>query len=272
LIFSSYRNEIKKLVNEDDAIVGFFAFGQPLTRTVVGRSIGQFYGFVTDGLFRSQEELDNGPIPEQNVNAQNPEFTGTWLGDIRFKDLDGDGVITDDDRTFIGDPNPDFTFGLTNTFSYKNFDLNVFFQGAVGGDIYNLTAIQLYNGDSNGLTDVLNSWTPENTDTDIPRAAIRGRERSSRFVEDGSYMRLKNVALGYTLDNSKLRNIGFSSARLTLSAQNLLTFTNYSGLDPEVSYFGSGGESLGDDNVIQGHDFGNYPNVKSITVGVNLKF
>ena len=132
--------------------------------------------------------------------------------------------------------------------------------------------MQLYNGDSNGLTDVLNSWTPTNTDTDIPRAAIRGRERSSRFVEDGSYLRLKNVSLGYNLPTATLGKAGISSARLTVSAQNLLTFTNYTGLDPEVSYFGSGGESSGDDNVVQGHDYGNYPNLRSITVGVNLKF
>ena len=139
-------------------------------------------------------------------------------------------MINDNDRQIIGDPNPDFTFGITNNFTYKNIDLNIFFQGAVGGDIYNLTAVQLYNGDSNGLTDVLNSWTPQNTDSNIPRAAIRGRELSSRFVEDGSYVRLKNVALGYNFSNKMMQNIGFSSARLSVSAQNLLTLTGYSGL------------------------------------------
>jgi len=119
---------------------------------------------------------------------------------------------------------------------------------------------------------LLNSWTPDNTNTDIPRAAIRGRERSSRFVEDGSYVRLKNVALGYNLPTGFLQNSGISSVRISVSAQNILTFTNYSGLDPEVSYFGSGGGSRGDDNVIIGHDFGNYPNLRSLTVGLNLKF
>ena len=201
------------------------------------------------------------PIPGEPLFAEVADEDGNF-----------DGVIDDNDRQIIGDPNPDFTFGASNTFSYKAFDLNIFFQGAVGGDIFNLTAVQLYNGDSNGLTDVLNSWTPENTDTDIPRAVIRGRERSSRFVEDGSYLRLKNVALGYNLPTGMMRKIGFASGRLAVSGQNLLTFTNYSGLDPEVSYFGSGGESRGDDNVIQGHDFGNYPNLRSITFGINLKF
>ena len=122
------------------------------------------------------------------------------------------------------------------------------------------------------MTELLNSWTPQNTDTDIPRAAIRGRERSTRFVEDGSYARLKNIALGYSLPDNLMRNIGFSSARLSISAQNILTLTNYSGPDPEVSFFGSGGESRGDDNAIIGHDFGNYPNVQSLTFGLNLRF
>ena len=112
----------------------------------------------------------------------------------------------------------------------------------------------------------------DSTNTDIPRAAIRGRERSSRFVEDGSYVRLKNIALGYNLPTGFLKNSGISSVRISVSAQNILTITDYSGLDPEVSYFGSGGENRGDDNVVIGHDFGNYPNLRSLTVGLNLKF
>jgi TonB-linked SusC/RagA family outer membrane protein len=276
LNYARNRNEVVELSGGSEIIgsgaPGYFAGGSTYVLRE-GEPLGQFYGLNYQGVYQGGELPANTALTGFSFDGDGNPIPGEPLfTDVPDEEGNLDGIIDDNDRQIIGDPNPDFTFGLTNTFSYKNFDLNVFFQGAVGGDIYNLTAIQLYNGDSNGLTDVLNSWTPENTDTDIPRAAIRGRERSSRFVEDGSYMRLKNVALGYTLDNSKLRNIGFSSARLTLSAQNLLTFTNYSGLDPEVSYFGSGGESLGDDNVIQGHDFGNYPNVKSITVGVNLKF
>ena len=238
-----------------------------------GEALGLFWGLDYQGVYQggdipegtalsgtSFDENDN-PIPGEPLFAEVADEEGNF-----------NGIIDDNDRQIIGDPNPDFTFGITNTFTYKSFDLNIFFQGAVGGDIYNLTAVQLFNGDSNGLTDVLNSWTPENTDTDIPRAVIRGRERSSRFVEDGSYLRLKNIALSYSLPTGMLQNAGISSARLSISAQNLLTFTNYSGLDPEVSYFGSGGESSGDDNVIQGHDYGNYPNLRSITFGVNLKF
>jgi len=238
-----------------------------------GEPLGQFWGLDYQGVYQGGAiptgtalaavsfDGDGNPIPGEPLFAEVADEEGNF-----------NGLIDDSDRQIVGDPNPDFTFGLTNDFTYKKFDLNVFFQGAVGGDIYNLTAVQLYNGDSNGVTDVLNSWTPQNTDTDIPRASIRGRERSSRFVEDGSYVRLKNIALGYGLPTNLLENVGISAARLSISAQNILTLTNYSGLDPEVSYFGSGGESRGDDNVILGHDYGNYPNLRSITLGLNLKF
>jgi len=275
--FARNRNQVVEL-SAGTEIIGSGAPGYFSGATTYilreGEPLGQFWGLDYQGVYQG------GAIPEGTALA-GVSFDGDGNGipgEPLFADLPDeeglfDGVIDDNDRQIIGDPNPDFTFGFTNNLTFKNLDLNIFFQGAVGGDIYNLTAIQLYNGDSNGLTDVLNSWTPSNTDTDIPRAVIRGRERSSRFVEDGSYMRLKNVALGYSLPvGSVLEKVGFTSARLSVSAQNLLTFTNYSGLDPEVSYFGSGGESSGDDNVIQGHDYGNYPNLRSLTFGVNLKF
>ena len=276
LNYARNRNQVVELSSGKELIgsgaPGYFS-GATTYILREGEAIGLFWGLNYQGVYQggdipagtavagSSKDPEGNPIPGEPLFAEVADEEGNF-----------NGIIDDNDRQIIGDPNPDFTFGLTNTFSYKNFDLNIFFQGAVGGDIYNLTAIQLYNGDSNGLTDVLNSWTPTNTDTDIPRAIVRGRERSSRFVEDGSYLRLKNVALGYVLPTGMLQNVGFSSARISLSAQNILTLTGYSGLDPEVSYFGSGGESSGDDNVIQGHDYGNYPNLSSITFGLNLKF
>ena len=134
----------------------------------------------------------------------------------------------------------------------------------------NLTAVQLFNGDSNATTDILNSWTPTNTDTNIPRAKLRGKQISSRFVEDGSYIRLKNIALGYNIPSEAIEKLGVSSIRLAISAQNLLTFTNYSGLDPEVNFLGSGGS--GSQNTFNGFDFGNYPTMKSVNFSVNLRF
>ena len=276
LNYARNRNEVVALSGGSEIIgsgaPGYFS-GATTYILREGSPLGQFWGLQYEGVYQGGEipagtalaavsfdENDN-PIPGEPLFAEVADEEGNFNGEI-----------DDNDRQIIGDPNPDFTFGVSNTISYKSFDLNIFFQGAVGGDIYNLTAIQLYNGDSNSVTDILNSWTPDNTDTDIPRAVIRGRERSSRFVEDGSYLRLKNIALGYNLPTNLLSNAGIASARIAVSAQNLLTFTNYSGLDPEVSYFGSGGERRGDDNVIVGHDFGNYPNLRSVTVGLNLKF
>ncbi len=276
LNFARNRNQVVELSSGTEILAsaapGYFAGGNTyLLRE--GEAIGLFWGLDYQGVYQGGAIPEGTALEDRSFDDDGNPIPGEPL----FTDLaDDEGVfdgrIDDNDRQIIGDPNPDFTFGITNNFTYKNFDLNIFFQGAVGGDIYNLTAVQLFNGDSNGLTDLLDAWSPTNTDTDIPRAAIRGRERSSRFVEDGSYVRLKNVALGYNLSNRTMQRIGFSSARLSVSAQNLLTFTNYSGLDPEVSYFGSGGESRGDANVVQGHDFGNYPNLRSITLGINLQF
>ena len=276
LNFARNRNKVVALSGGSEILgsgaPGYFSGGNTYILRE-GEALGLFWGLDYQGVYQGGD-LPAGTAVQESSNDEdgNPIPGEPLFTEVADEEGNFNGAIDDNDRMIIGDPNPDFNFGITNTFTYKNFDLNIFFQGAVGGDIYNLTAVQLYNGDSNGLTDVLNSWTPQNTDTDVPRAAVRGRERSSRFVESGSYVRLKNVALGYTLPTGVFEKVGLGSARLTISAQNLLTFTNYSGLDPEVSYFGSGGESSGDDNVIQGHDFGNYPNLRSFTFGLNLKF
>ncbi len=275
--FSRNRNKIVALSGGSEILgsgaPGYFAGGNTYILRE-GEALGLFWGLDYQGVYQGGAIPDGTALLESSLDEDGNAIPGEpMFAEVLDEEGSFNGVIDDNDRQIIGDPNPDFNFGITNTFTYKNFDLNIFFQGAVGGDIYNLTAVQLYNGDSNGLTDVLNAWTPENTNTDIPRAGIRGRERSSRFVEDGTYVRLKNLSLGYSLPtNNILQKAGISSARLSISAQNLLTFTNYSGLDPEVSYFGSGGERSGDDNVIQGHDFGNYPNLRSFTFGVNLRF
>ncbi len=276
LNYARNRSEVIELSSTKELLgsgaPGYFSGGTTYVLRE-GEPIGLFWGLDYQGVYQGGSIPEGTALMSASFDDDGNAIPGEPLfAEVADEEGNFDGMIDDNDRQVIGDPNPDFTFGMTNTFTYKNFDLNVFFQGAVGGDIYNLTAVQLYNGDSNSVTDILNSWTPENTNTDIPRAAIRGRERSSRFVEDGSYLRLKNVALSYILPSGILQTIGVSSARLSISAQNLLTFTNYSGLDPEVSYFGSGGESRGDDNVIIGHDFGNYPNLRSITLGANLKF
>ena len=262
--WSTNKNEFVTLLNGQDifqnAAPGYF--NVPRTHILrEGEAVGVFWGYEYQGVYQG------GDLP-----AGTAVFEGAEAGDQLFSDIDGSGVITTDDQMIIGDPNPDFTMGISNNFTFKNFDLNVFFQGAFGGDVMNLTNVQLFNGDSNGPIELLDSWTPTNTDTDIPRAALRGKQITSRFVEDGTYLRLKNLSLGYNLPSDLTDRLNIGHARISISGQNLLTLTDYSGLDPEVSYFGGGGQTGGEANTVQGFDFGNYPTIKSFNFSLNLKF
>jgi len=272
-IFSAYRNEITELVNKDDAIIGFFAFGQPLTRSVVGQPLGQFYGFVTDGLFRSEEELNGAAIPEENINSMQPKFNGTWVGDIRFKDLDEDGKITDNDRTFIGSPHPDFTYSITNNFKLGVFDLSIFLQGSYGNEVYNWTRT-LTEGMTlpfnNQSTDVVNRFAVSNPNGILPRYAPgnpNGNNRiSDRFIEDASYLRIQNITFGCTLPSTMLgKNSFINQLRIYGSIQNLYTFTNYTGYDPEVG-------SYNQNAILTGIDFGRYPTPRTVSIGFNVQF
>ena len=265
--WSTNKNKVVSLINGidvlQDAAPGYFSVANThILRE--GEAVGLFYGYEYQGVYQG------GDLPAGTALANAPL---NQAGDPLFTDVDGSGTISTSDKKIIGDPNPDWNMGITNNFSYKDFDLNIFFQGAYGGDVFNLTNVQLFNGDSNALRDVLDAWTPTNTDTNIPRVvASRGREISSRFVEDGSYIRLKNIALGYNLPADITEKLGLDNLRLSISAQNLLTFTDYSGLDPEVSYFGSGGGNTGSTNTTQGFDFGNYPTIQSVNFSLNVKF
>ena len=265
-VFSKNKNTVVKLINGVD----YFRNGAPSYFSVdnnsllrEGEEVGLFYGFDYAGVYQG------GAVP-----AGTATFSGGVAGDPLFKDLDDNGDITNDDRKIIGNPNPDFTWGITNTFRYKNLDLNIFFQGSQGGEIFNMTNVQLNNGDANTTYDYYNdAWTPTNTNTDEPRVGNNSfREISSRFIEDGSYVRLKNIALGYTFDSEMLEKIGVENLRLSVSAQNLLTFTKYSGLDPEVNYFGASGNNNTSSNTVRGFDFGNYPTVRSVSFSLSAKF
>jgi TonB-linked SusC/RagA family outer membrane protein len=229
--------------------------GDPIVRYDAGQPFGSFFGYVADGLFQTADEVKAGAKQE----------SGTAPGDIRFKDLNGDGVINAADRTFIGRPNPNFSFGITNTFNYKGFDLSVFINGAQGNQIYNqnryLLESALY-GSFSGGTITLNRWTGPGTSNDVPRAIDSDPNRnlrvSSHFVEDGSFVRLKNVTLGYTLPQSVLSRISSKQIRLYVTGQNLITLTHYTGFDPEVS--------------ASGVDLGIYPQARVFTGGVNIGF
>ncbi|GHB87030.1 SusC/RagA family TonB-linked outer membrane protein [Persicitalea jodogahamensis] len=220
--------------------------------------VGSFYGYVYEGVYQQGDNFLPGGGFEQVAGGE------------KFADLNGDGRLSAEDRQIIGDPNPRYTWGLNNDFSYKGFSLNVFFQASVGGDILNLTRLELdrLNGTTNATTDALRRWTPTNTDTDIPKATDNRNSRiSTRFVEDGSYVRLKNLTVGYDFALGLLSKLGIQKARLYVSAQNILTFTKYKGVDPEVA-FNSDGTASG--NINLGLDYGSYPNIKSVTFGVNL--
>ncbi len=270
-IFSKNINSVVALVDGAD----WFGNGAPSyfshDRSFIlreGEEVGLFWGYKYAGVYQG------GETPEGTAT-----ISGGVAGDPLFYDLadengNYDGTIDDGDRTIIGNPNPDFTWGITNNFTYKNFDLSIFLQGSQGGDIFNMTNVQLFNGDANTTKDYYkNAWTTSNTNTNHPRVGNNSfREISSRFVEDGSYIRLKNIAVGYNLPSNLAQKIGAERVRLSVSAQNLLTITDYSGLDPEVNYYGSEGDNDTSSNTVRGFDFGNYPTVRSVSFSLNLTF
>lgn len=230
----------------------------------VGSPLGNFYGRVTDGIFQNQAEVD---ASAQKGNAK--------PGDIRYKDLNGDGVINDNDRDIIGNSNPNSFGGFNNTFSYKGFDLNIFVQGTFGNDLLNYGSFDLVNltGGSNQSARVLDRWTPTNPSNTIPRANSAGGSRilSTFQIEDASYLRFKNISLGYALPRTLLDRLAISSARVYVTAQNWFTITKYTGYDPEVNRYGGTSTSQGP-SLSQGLDYGAYPSAKTVLVGLNLKF
>lgn len=265
--FSTNKNTVLSLGDNNEPI---FSSGSAGIRHVtrVGDPIGSYFGFVVDGIYQNQADITNSP---RDTQAPNPA-----PGDLKFKDINGDGVITPADRTVIGSYFPDFTWGLTNTFRYAGFDLNVLIQGVEGNEILNLTSRHLKNGEANfNSYAVFNErWRSQDDpgNGQIPRAdRLTGNHgnnnRPSSFqVEDGSFIRLRNVTLGYTLpiDRNFLGN-SFDKARIYLTGTNLLTITDYQGYNPEVS-------SISTNSLTPGEDYGAYPLTTSITLGVNLNF
>lgn len=264
---SFIRNKVQKL-NTANATIDQggdqdFGGGTPITRTAAGHPIQSFYGYVVEGIFQSADEVGKSPV-------QNP---GTAPGDLKFRDLNNDGKITDADRTFIGSYLPDFSYALNVNAAYKNFDLTLFFQGVQGNQIFNAARII-----SEGMarlfgagTDVLDAWTPDHTQTSVPRAYSSDPNQnvrpSTRWIENGSYLRLKNVILGYNIPADRLQSLtngAISSFRVYASSQNLLTFTRYKGWDPEI---GSKNTTL-----TNGIDYGQYPAARSFQFGVQVGF
>lgn len=206
-----------------------------------GKALSSFWGYISDGV--------------------DPE-----TGELMYRDLDGNGRTNPGDQTYIGNPNPDFTFGITNNFSYKNINLSIFLQGSYGNDIYNASRMEtegMYNA-NNQTTAVLDRWKIPGQITNTPKARF-DMKNSTYFVEDGSYLRVKSISLSYNIKSNFLTKIGVSRLQPYFTANNLLTWTNYSGMDPEVNQWGNSG-------AIQGIDWGTYPHSKSYVLGVNLEF
>ncbi|MFD2785737.1 SusC/RagA family TonB-linked outer membrane protein [Hymenobacter rubripertinctus] len=260
LNMSAYKTQLDAL-GVGQPYNGLSALSGVIVRYDKGQPFGSFYGYVADGIFQTQEEVN----AHASQNRGNDPTKNTAPGDIRFKDLNGDGIINASDRTFIGNPNPDFTYGLNNTFTWMGFDLNVFLQGSQGNQIYNQNRFILESplyGNSSGSARVLDRWTGPGTSNEVPRAVANDPNQnlrvSSYFLEDGSYLRIKTLTLGYNLPQMVRDRVAAKQLRLYVTAQNLATFTKYSGFDPEVG--------------ASGVDLGVYPQPRVFLAGVNIGF
>lgn len=237
LTFATNRNKVLSLYQDqpiDDQ-------GRGGNRVEVGQPIGIFFGLNCLGV-------------------------DPTTGNLVYEDVDGDGTITSADRVKTGDPNPDFTAGFTNVFSYQNFELSIFLQGVYGNDVFNGTLIYLESGtgEDNQTKRMVDRWKKPGDITQFPR--VGDTYKSSRFIEDGSFLRIKNVTLSYNFRKDWIKKIGMKSAKLYATVQNLFTFTNYTGMDPEVNYYG------GSSNIIIGTDFFTYPQSRTFMIGLNLMF
>ena len=301
LTFSLNRNKVLELDNPDKIYwqnLYWYSEFQTATTTRVGYPVGLFWGYETDGLFTSEEDILNhavqvsdGFITDDNPHGPNlaDKRGGVWIGDYKFKDLNGDGIINVDDQTFIGDPNPDFTYGINNNFTFGAFEATVYLHGSYGADVLNYSRVFIegmtnvfsnqaatvddrarYNyADRNGDTFDPANVTLANPDAEIPRPTStdvnRNNRMSDRFIEDGSFLRIQNIKLGYTLPESYTKRVRIQRMKVYFNAQNLYTFTKYSGYDPEIGAFNQS-------PLLQNVDMGRYPTPRMLTFGLDVDF
>jgi len=233
-----------------------------------GEALGNFYGLETNGIFQSQEEIEAYKKEEKLIQPR------ADVGDIKFVDQNNDGIIDSEDRTIIGNAFPDAAIGFTNRLSYKALELSIFLYSILGNEIYNQTKSMLegMTGDRNQTTNVLNRWkSPQDPGDGITPRATRldlnynRRPYTDRWIEDGSFLRIKNVTLSYSFPANSLSQLSISNAKVYVTAQNLFTFTSYSGFDPEIS---SNGQSA----YFPGYDLGGYPKARTILLGLTVTF
>ena len=299
------RNKLVALDGSANAqLVGYGQWSDIVSVTEIGQSLYNFYGYVVEGVYESLEDIQNSPKAEKYpADGVFNRTTTVWVGDVKYKDINGDNVINEHDQTNIGSPLPKFTFGWTNTFRYKNVDLTVFLNGTYGNKVLNYNMMgQGYNG----LVHMNSTWTnqhvsiqdrarlvavdPEktyddgsmwydditnvkvaNTGTKTPRPSIQdpndNDRLSTRYIEDGSYLRVKNITLGYTFPKNVLQKVKIDNVRVYMNIQNLYTFTKYTGFDPEV-----GASTQDSSGLTFGVDNGRYPSPMTCSFGLNITF
>jgi hypothetical protein len=300
------RNKLVALSGTDaSGIIGKGQWDDNVALSPIGGSLYQFYGYIADGVYKDKADIEQhlwGEIPENGYNR----YSTVFVGDIKYRDLDGDGKITSDDQTFIGSPLPDFTYGLNNTITYKNWDFQLFIQGSYGNKVFNaldqsLTGMGYWTNqlakvmdfanmvpiDADKQYPITNPYDPQSTinnwfedidnvilsnpDTRMPRAGrsipYDNKRVSTRYIEDGSYLRIKNIVLGYSLPKTWLNKVKVENVRIYTNIQNLLTFTKYTGYDPEV-----GVNPQDATGYTFGYDMGRYPSPRNISFGINVSF
>jgi len=299
-VFSLNRNKVLSLDSDSGSLPQTLQIGSDVatvTNTVVGKPIGQFWGYKVIGRFDKPEDfyyrdaegnVKPVALPKGASMATSPTSGGVFIGDYIYEDINNDGVIDDSDQTFIGNPEPKFTWGFGNTFSYKGFDLSIQFSGSYGNKIMNYQRrfLDITGATSNQLTTVLNyarlekieadgpddyrNYHVVNTGTIMPRLSTesgvnKNNRVSDAYVEDGSYIRLQNVSLSYTFPRKWIKNLFLTNAKIYCNIQNLFTITKYDGYDPEVG-------SLRGNALLNGVDYSRYPSPRIYTVGINLQF
>ena len=271
---STIKNKVKEVtVGNVQEFGGYNPQGEgTVTWAKVGDPIGAFYVIKTNGLFQSKEEVDAYTKDGEKIQPK------AEPGDVRFVDFNGDGKITDDDRQYAGSPFPDLSFGIRGNVEWKGFDLGLFFDGMVGNKIYNYTRARMesMNEITNFSTSVLNAWTEQNRNTDMPRFVQGGenlnhRRVSDRWIEDGSFLRLKTLEFGYTLPQEWMSKIRVKNLRVYTAMDNLFTITGYTGYTPDLGQNDdqNGG---GDSTMSRGCDHGRFPLARTITFGLQLNF
>ncbi|MEG0701541.1 MAG: TonB-dependent receptor, partial [Muribaculaceae bacterium] len=253
LNFSRYKNKVVELNNLVKSIGGDY-------RLMEGKPMGVYYGYIADGIFKTEDEVSNHATQQ-----------GKDVGRIKYRDIDGNGLVNEKDQCIIGDPNPDFSMGLNLDFKYKSFTLSTFFTGDFGFDIYNTTKRQLdfmsFGGISTNRGEgVLNAWSKGNSNSSIPSLSVVDNNNETRmstyFVEDGSYVKMKYIKLQYELPKKWLHSIKATNISIYGQVENLFTITKYSGLDPELPLSGYGARI----------DNAPYPVSRTFTMGVNVQF